>query len=83
MSRPHPRERNRIDFLLNVAQEGPNRRLRDVAQCLFAVATRRRDLSMWLRVADECAPNAAGKAMDYALVWDAIQVFGFEALATA
>ena len=49
----------------------------------FAVATRRRDLSMWLRVADECAPNAAGKAMDYALVRDVIQVFGFEALATA
>ena len=83
LSRPHPRERNRIDFLLNVAQEGPHRRLRDVAQCLFAVATRRRDLAMWLRVADECAPNAAGEAMEYALVRDAIRAFGFEALVNA
>ncbi|KAL1695544.1 hypothetical protein GGG16DRAFT_121735 [Schizophyllum commune] len=82
-NRPHPRERNRIDFLLNVAQDGPHHRLRDVARCLFAVATRRRDLSMWLRVADECAPNAAGEAMDYALVRDAIRAFGFEALVNA
>ncbi|KAL1680381.1 hypothetical protein EV122DRAFT_208022 [Schizophyllum commune] len=78
-----PRERNRIDFLFNVAQEGPHHRLRDVARCLFTVATRRRDLSMWLRVADECAPNAAGEAMDYGLVLGAVRAFGFEALVNA
>ncbi|KAI5890593.1 uncharacterized protein SCHCODRAFT_01191142 [Schizophyllum commune H4-8] len=82
-NRPHPRERNRIDFLFNVAQEGPHHRLRDVARCLFAMATGRRDLSMWLRVTDECAPNAAGEAMDYALVRDAVRAFGVEALYTA
>ncbi|KAI5830725.1 hypothetical protein K523DRAFT_302037 [Schizophyllum commune Tattone D] len=78
-----PRERNRIDFLFNVAQEGPHTRLRDIARCLFTVATRRRDLSMWLRVADECAPNAAGEAMDYGLVLGAIRAFGFVALVNA
>ncbi|KAL1736103.1 hypothetical protein EV714DRAFT_198757 [Schizophyllum commune] len=82
-NRPHPRERNRIDFLFNVTQEGPHHRLRDIARCLFAVATRRRDLSMWLRVTDECAPNAAGEAMDYGLVLGAIRAFGFEALVNA
>ncbi|KAI4526233.1 hypothetical protein K525DRAFT_288525 [Schizophyllum commune Loenen D] len=81
--RLRPRERNRIDFLFNVAHEGPHTRLRDIARCLFTVATRRRDLSMWLRVADECAPNAAGEAMDYGLVLGAIRAFGFVALMNA
>ncbi|KAL1704972.1 hypothetical protein EV121DRAFT_204515 [Schizophyllum commune] len=81
--RLRPRERIRIDFLFNVAQEGPHTRLRDIARRLFTVATRRRDLSMWLRVADECAPNAAGEAMDYGLVLGAIRAFGFVALVNA